>query len=201
MPLRVAGREDSLRAAFSYALDRHTTLQLAPQLSRYQTQYDDTLGSGSAVELGITHRLRIDYPDWYLRAYADVRSYRRDGGLSAQTVARLPAYLQTGLGNGSIDPVGYFLPPDSSTLGLCAGLGGNLGGLSLVQDYSRAWRPYGWACATDNSVLGPGYGLSLGAAGRVLGADQLRVEWQRSEAGAPGSSAIQMLSIRYRFYF
>ncbi len=201
LPLRVAGYEDSLRLQLGYALDRQTTLNLTPQLSRYHTQYADYLGSGSSVELGATHRLRNDYPDVYLRAYTEWRSYRRDGGLSAATVAQLPAYLQTGLGNGSIDPVGYFLPPDNSTVGLCAGIGGNLAGLSLPEDYSRAWRPYGWACATDNSVLGPGYNASAGLAGSVFGADQLRIEWQRSEANAPGGASIQILSIRYRHYF
>jgi len=201
LPLRVAGHEDSLRLTLNYTLDRHTTLHLQPQYSRYHTQYDDYLGNGTAVELGATHRLRNDYPDLYLRAYADLRSYRRDGGLSAQTVAQLPAYLQTGLSNGSIDPVGYFVPPDNRTLGLCVGVAGNLGGISLPEDYSRAWRPYGYACATDNSVLGAGYSASIGLAGSISGPDQLRIEWLRSEASAPGASSIQILSIRYRHYF
>jgi len=201
LPLRVAGYEDDLRLTLDYALDRWNTLHLTPRYSRYHTQYGDYLGNGSSLELGATHRLRTDYPDIYLRAYTEWRSYRRDGDLSAQTVAQLPAYLQTGLGSGTIDPVGYFLPPDSSTMGLCAGIGGNLTGISLPEDYSRAWRPYGWLCATDNSTLGFGYGASLGVAGSVLGADQLRIEWQRSEAVAPGGTSIQLLSIRYRFYF
>ena len=200
VPMRVAGHEDSLLGALTYTLDRHTTVRVAPQLNRYRTQYDDVLGSGAGLELDLTHRLRSDYPDLYLRAYTDNRSYRRDGGLSTQTIARLPANLQAGLADGSIDPVGYFLPVDSSTAGLCTGIGGNLSGLSLPDDYSRAWRPYGNACLTDNSALGQGYLASLGVAGSLTGNDHLRVEWLRSEATAPGGAAINTLSIRYRHY-
>lgn len=201
LPMRVAGHEDSLLAALGYALDRRTTLRAAPQFTRYHTQYGDALGSGAAIAVDVTHHLRSDYPDLYLRAYTDNRGYQRDGSLSAQTIAQLPAAVQAGLADGSIDPIGYFLPRDSSTLGLCAGVGGNLSGLSLPEDYSRAWRPYGNGCLTDNSVLGQGYLASVGAAGPVVGHDHLRLEWQRSEATTPGGTSINTLSIRYRHYF
>lgn len=201
LPLRVAGREDRLAAALSYALDRQTTVRAAPGLSRYATQYGDHLASGRSLNLEVSHRLRLDYPDAYVRAYTENRGFQRDGGLSNGTVARLPAYLQTGLGNGSIDPVGYFIPRDSSTLGVCAGVGGNLSGLSLQEDYSRAWRPYSDVCRTENSVVGPGYIASAGVAGPVLGADQLRLEWLTSKATAPGGTSMHIFSIRYRHYF
>ena len=201
LPLRVAGYEHGLMGALSYTLDRQTTLRASPQFNRYYTQYHDALGSGATVDLEVSHRLRIDYPDTYLRAYTENRSFTRDGGLSAQTVARLPAYLQTGLGDGSIDPVGYFIPRDSSTVGACAGVGGNLSGLSLQEDYSRAWRPYGNACITENSVVGQGYLATLGVAGPALGADHLRFEWHGSKANAPGGASMHTFSIRYRHYF
>lgn len=201
LPLRVAGYEHGLMGALSYTLDRQTTLRASPQFNRYYTQYHDTLGSGTSVDLEISHRLRIDYPDTYVRAYTENRSFTRSGGLSTQTVARLPAYLQTGLGDGSIDPVAYFIPQDSSTVGACTGVGGNLSGLSLQDDYSRAWRPYGNACITENSVVGQGYLATLGLAGPVLGADHLRFEWQGSKANVPGGASMHIFSIRYRHYF
>ena len=201
LPLRVAGYESSLMAALSYTLDRQTTLRLAPQFDRYATQYHDHLGSGRSVDFDLSHRLRIDYPDTYVRIYTENRSFQRSGSLSAATVAQLPAYLQTGLEDGSIDPVGYFIPQSSSTLGACAGVGGNLSGLSLQEDYSRAWRPYGNSCITENSVVGQGYLATLGLAGPVLGADHLRFEWHGSKANAPGGASMHTLSIRYRHYF
>lgn len=201
LPLRVAGYESGLMGALSYTLDRQTTLRASPRFNRYYTQYHDGLGSGRSVDLEVSHRLRSDYPDTYVRLYTENRSLQRNGGLSAQTVAQLPAYLRTGLGNGSIDPVGYFIPQGSSTVGACAGVGGNLSGLSLQEDYSRAWRPYGNACITENSAVGQGYLAKLGLAGPALGADHLRFEWNASKAAAPGGASTHTFNIRYRHYF
>ncbi len=201
LPLRVAGYEHGLMGALSYTLDRQTTLRASPQFNRYYTQYHDDLGSGSSIDFDLSHRLRTDYPDTYVRLYTENRSFQHSGGLSAETVARLPSYLQIGLGDGSIDPVGYFIPRSSSTLGACAGVGGNLSGLSLQDDYSRAWRPYGNACVTENSAVGQGYLATLGLAGPVFGADHLRFEWNGTSANAPGGASMHTLTIRYRHYF
>ncbi len=201
LPLRVAGYESSVQGALTYALDRRNYLRMAPRLNRYHTQYDDKLGSGSALELEAGHYFRQVYPDWRARLYLQRQAFSRDGSLSAQSLARLPTYLQTGIAANTIDPVGYFIPQDSRTVGACLAVGENLAGLSLQNDYSRAWRPFADGCLTNNSVVGDGYSAILGIAGSVRGPDHLSFQWTRSGVTTPGSQPLTTLSIRYRHYF
>ena len=201
LPLRAAGYESSVQGALTYQLDQRNYLRASPRLSRYYTQYDDYLGSGTGMELEAGHHFRSTYPDWQARLYVQNQSYSRDGGLSAQTLQRLPAYLQSGIAAGTIDPVGYFIPQDSTTMGACLGAGDNLSGLSLQSEYSRAWRPYGDICLTNNSVVGDGYIAMLGIAGPVRGPDHLSLQWQDSDGTVPGSAPLHTFSIRYRHYF
>lgn len=201
LPLRAAGYESSVQGALTYQVDKRNYLRASPRLSRYYTQYDDYLGSGTGMELEAGHHFRSTYPDWRARFYLQSQAYSRDGGLSPQTLQRLPAYLQTGIGAGTIDPVGYFIPQDSTTVGACLAVGDNLSGLSLQNDYSRAWRPYADLCLTNNSVVGDGYITTLGVAGPIRGPDHLAIQFLNSDGTVPGSSPLSTLTIRYRHYF
>ncbi|MDP3701230.1 MAG: tetratricopeptide repeat protein [Hylemonella sp.] len=201
LPLRAAGYESGLQGALTYTLDKRNYLRASPRLSRYYTQYDDYLGSGTSVELEAGHHFRNTYPDWRARLYLQNRAYSRDGGLSPQTLQRLPAYLQTSITAGTIDAVGYFIPQDSTTVGACLAVGDNLSGLSLQNDYSRAWRPYADVCLTNNSVVGEGYITTLGVAGPIRGPDHLAIQFLNSDGTVPGSASLSTLSIRYRHYF
>ncbi|MDZ4075764.1 MAG: tetratricopeptide repeat protein [Hylemonella sp.] len=201
LPLRAAGYENSVQGALTYQLDKRNYLRASPRLSRYYTQYDDYLGSGTGMEVEAGHHFRSTYPDWRARLYLQSQAYSRDGGLSPQTLQRLPAYLQTGIGAGTIDPVGYFIPQDSTTVGACLAVGDNLSGLSLQNDYSRAWRPYADLCLTNNSVVGDGYITTLGVAGPIRGPDHLAIQFLNSDGTVPGSSPLSTLTIRYRHYF
>lgn len=201
LPLRAAGYESSVQGALTYTLDKRNYLRASPRLSRYYTQYDDYLGSGTNLELEAGHHFRSDYPDWRARLYVQNQAYSRDGGLSPQTLQRLPAYLQTGIAAGTTDPVAYFIPQDSTTVGACLAVGDNLSGLSLQNDYSRAWRPFADLCLTNNSVVGDGYVATLGVAGSLRGPDHLSIQWLDSDGSVPGSAPLHTLSIRYRHYF
>lgn len=201
LPLRAAGYESSVQGALTYHLDKRNYLRASPRLSRYYTQYDDYLGSGTSLELEAGHHFRSTYPDWRARLYLQSQGYSRDGSLSTQSLQRLPAYLQTGITSGTLDPVGYFIPQDSTTVGACLAVGDNLSGLSLQHDYSRAWRPYADVCLTNNSVVGDGYIATLGIAGPVLGPDHLALQLLNSDGTVPGSAPMTIFSIRYRHYF
>jgi polysaccharide biosynthesis protein PelB len=201
VPLRVAGYENSVYADVTYNLDRRNYLRAAPRWSRYFTQYGDELGSGRILEAEAGHRLRVEYPDWRVRAYAVAQDYTHDGSISADSLARLPAYLQTGIGNGSIDGSGYFVPQSNSTVGACVTMGDNRSGQSLQNGFSRAWLPFMDLCLRHNTVSGDGYTGLLGMAGSITGSDHLVVQWQGSDVAVPGSTALRSLSIRYRRYF
>lgn len=201
LPLRTAGYADSLSAGASYALDQALYLRASVRQSSFYTQYDDYLSRGLSTHLETGYRLRSVYPDWRLRLYWQNQSYTRDGSLSTATVQRLSPDLQNGINAGTLDGVGYFIPQDSATLGACLSGGDNLGGQSLQNGYSRAWRPYADVCLLNNSVVGAGYESALGLAGAVIGADQLALQWQASAGNIPGGSATHTISLRYRLYF
>ncbi|MEK9950908.1 MAG: tetratricopeptide repeat protein [Curvibacter sp.] len=201
LPLRAAGTESQLGGALDYTLDRRNYLRVAPRLSRYHTQFGDALGSGHSLDLEAGHRLRASYPDWRARLVLQTQSFRRDGSLSAASLQRLPDYLRDGIASGSLDAASYFIPQSSATVAACLTTGDNLDGLSLQNDYSRAWRPFGDACLRRNSVLGNGYAATIGVAGSVLGADHLSLQWSGSDNATPGNASIRTLSIRYRHYY
>ena len=201
LPLRAAGYESSLMGALNYTLDRRNYLRVAPRLSRYHTQFDDYLGSGRSLDLEAGHRLRSDYPDWRARVFLQTQAFDRNGGVSAENLQRLPAYLQAAISSGSTDAASYFIPQDSRTVGACVSMGDNLGGMSLQTDYSRAWRPYTDLCLRNNNVTGDGYSALLGLAGSVFGTDHLSLQWQGSDNATPGTSSIRTFSVRYRHYF
>ncbi len=201
LPLRTAGYADSLSAGATYGLDRALYLRASGRQSRFYTQYDDYLSRGLATHLEAGYRLRSEYPDWRLRLYWQNQSYTRDGSLSAATLSRLSTGLQDAITAGTLDPVGYFIPQDSATLGACLSGGDNLGGQSLQNGYSRAWRPYADVCLLNNSVVGTGYESALGLAGAVIGADQLALQWRASAGNIPGGSSTRTISLRYRLYF
>jgi hypothetical protein len=201
LPLRVAGYENSLYARFNYSLGKREYLRIAPRLTQYYTQYDDYLGNARILELEAGYRIRTEYPDWRIRAYATNQNFSYDGGISNSSRAMLPATLQNGIASGDIDPVRYFIPESSTTWGACVSMGDNLAGQNLQTTYSRAWRPFLDVCLRHNTVEGDGYEGAVGLAGSLTGADHLSVQWLNSDGSVPGSAVTRSLAIRYRHYF
>jgi predicted Zn-dependent protease len=201
LPLRVAGYENSLYASFNYSLDKRNYLRIAPHMSRYYTQYHDELGSGRILELEAGHRLQTEFPAWRARVYALGQDFSANGSISAENLTRLPAYLQTGIGNGTISAADYFVPQSNTTVGGCVSMGDTAAGSGQRGGYRRAWRPFMDLCLRHNTVAGGGYTGLLGVAGSLIGADELAMQWQSSEGAVPGSATTHSLSIRYRHYF
>lgn len=201
LPLRLAGYENSLYASFNYTLGKREYLRIAPRLTYYHTQYDDYLGSARILDLEAGYRIRTEYPDWRVRAFATHQSFSYDGGLSSSSRAMLPADLQNGINSGAIDPVRYFIPEGSTTWGACVGMGENLAGQNLQTIYSRAWRPFLDVCLRHNTLTGDGYTGTLGMAGSLTGEDHLSVQLEHSDGSVPGSAATRSFVIRYRHYY
>lgn len=201
LPLRAAGYESGVYGNLVYSVDRHNYLRVAPRWSRYATQYDDELGSSRMLELEAGHRLQAAFPAWRARVYAVGQDYSRDGSISAANLARLPAYLQTGIAGGTLNAADYFIPQSNTTVGACVSMGDTAAGPGQRGGWRRAWRPFMDLCLRHNSSAGDGYTGLLGLAGSLAGPDELAVQWQGSDGAIPGSAAAQSLSIRYRHYF
>ena len=199
--LRLAGRQDSLSLGLQYALGKREHVALTQSFSRYQTQLGDALGHGRLTELEIGHRLRIDYPDWRVRAYASHQGYSYAASLGAPSRAALNPALQAAISSGAVDGVRYFMPDGSTTLGACVGMGENLAGQNLREVYTRAWRHFYDVCATHNSINAGGYAGVLGVAGSVLGEDLLSLRLEQSSGGSGSGALSRLLSARYRYYF
>jgi polysaccharide biosynthesis protein PelB len=200
LPMRVAGYENSLSGGLNYVIGKREYLRISPRLTQYFTQFEDYLGSGRILDMEAGYRVRTEYPDWRLRAFAVHQNFSRDGGISENSKALLPDVIQQGLNDQSIS-AGYFIPEGNTSWGLCANLGENVGGQSLQTTYSRAWRPFLDLCYRRNTLSGDGYTRLLGYAGSITGEDHLSIQWQYSDVATPGSPAFRALQLRYRHYF
>ena len=200
-PLRVAGLESAVGVSLNYTLGKREYLRLSPRVSNYFTQQGDYLGSGRSLDLEVGYRIRTDYPDWRVRAFATLQQYTRNQGLDEAARLRLPARLQTALTVSGLSVSDYFIPQGSTTVGTCLSMGENVGGQNLQTIYSRAWRPYFDACLTHNTLNGLSYNGLVGLAGSVTGEDHLSVQLQNSNNAQTSGSATQSLAIRYRRYY
>jgi polysaccharide biosynthesis protein PelB len=199
--LQLAGYEHSAYGSLSYTLDKRTYLRAAPRLSQYYTQFGDYLGSGRTLDLEAGYRIRTEYPDWRVRVLLSQQDISRDGSVSAASLASLPADLQASIAAGATDPLGYFLPENSTSWGLCAGMGENLAGQNIQTVYSRGWRPYVDMCFRDNTRTGSGYSATAGLVGSITGKDHVAIDFQNGNALSNVEGPTRSLTLRYRRYF
>lgn len=202
IPLRVAGEQSSIGFNASYDLTKRDTLSIAWRYSRYATQYGDPLGSGLHHEMAYTHKFRTEYPDGWLRFYlADAHYRHRAGGISQASLNALSPEIRAAIASGTLEVSRYFLPESNRTIGVCLGIGENLGGQSLRRIYSRAWRFFFDSCATSNDVAGSGYSVEVGGAGSLTGEDHVSLMLGQSTGSIGNEGINRFLQFHYRHYF
>ena len=186
--LAVAGAKDEAGARVVYSFAKREYFSGGLRGMRYRTQNGNHLGSGSALEGEVGHRVRIEYPDLTLRLTAANYRFSADGNDDARTAQLNPA--------GGVPGAAFFIPQNSRILG--AGIGF---GESVREGYSRALRPYGSFARTTSSLAGSGYNALLGAGGSVFGADQLSLYWNRARGGGTSGASILEYGLRYEYLF
>ncbi len=201
VPLRIGSKQNGLRLNANYILAKREAISLGTRWSEYTTQLGDPLGSGIFFDLGVTYRLRTEYPDWRLRATYSIARYQYERQLGALSINTLAPEVRTAITLGSVDAVRYFLPESSRTVGLCLGMGENLAGQDLRTVYSRSWRPYYELCGTHNDITGLGFRIDLGLVGSVSGEDHLVLEVGQSAGSVGNLGTNRHLQLRYRHYF
>ncbi|WP_296510588.1 tetratricopeptide repeat protein [Rhodoferax sp.] len=199
--MQVVGVEDSLSSSLRVPLDKRFSVQATPAVKRFYDSFGESLGHGQSLDLEMAYRLRMDYPDWRLRATVQRQIFEPSSALPAAAMLRYPAAFQQAVASGSVLASNYFLPESSTSWGLCMGMGENLGGQSLQNGFSRGWRPFGEMCVRNDSQAGDGYTSQFGVAGSLLGSDLMRIELQHSSGLANSSSPSKTLTVRYRNYF
>lgn len=201
LPMQVFGYESGLHASLNYTLGKREYVRIAPRLSRYYTQLGDYLGSGHTLDLEAGYRLRTEYPDWRVRAFATYLRTAPAEGVGEAFKAALPQPVRAAIESGDFDPLTFFIPQGSTTMGVCASMGENLAGQNLQTVYSRAWRPFVDFCLSHNTAGSEGYTGILGMAGSLTGEDHLSVQLQNSEGYVSGGGMTRSLAIRYRHYY
>ncbi len=201
LPLRVGGYENNLRLGLNYAISKREYVSIAPRLNRYYTQYGDYLGSGRIFYVDAGYRIRTEYPDWRVHAFAISQSYSYDGAVGAQALAHLSPAVRNAIASGDIDAVRYFVPDGSITRGVCLGMGENLAGQDLQEVYTRAWRHFYDVCPTRNTLNGAGYTGTIGIVGSISGEDHLSLRLEQSSDGSGSGALSRSLAARYKHYF
>jgi hypothetical protein len=182
-PLAVAGRQQEFRFGADLRLTATNPVRVTLRSARLELQSGERLGQALGLDWEVGQVLRGAAPDLSVRAFGSYSQYRRTGHALPGWTARLTP--------DGTQPGAAFFVPDSFALhgvGLSAGL-------AARDSYTRAWRPFIDLSLTRHSRLGGGYSASVGAAGRLLGSDQLLVQFSTSRAGT-GSDA-RSLGLRY----
>lgn len=194
LALRVAGMKSRASASLRYQATRQDQFSLTHWGERYQLQSGTEVGKGRHSALQYTHTYRQDAPSLEWSLFWSTHTYRRRDLSGLQPVD---------LGLQQLLPVDtnafgrdYFLPDNFRFYGI--ELSSNM---RYAQDYSRALRPFASISRTWHSRLGPGYGVRLGMAGSVLGADHLSLSWGQSQSGIQSQDTTRDLQLTYRLHF
>lgn len=181
--LAVAGLQQELRLGAALRLSQTDSARVGLRAARLGLQGNDYLGAVGSLEWELGHTLRNADPMLGVRLFGQYSRYSRGD-------AALPAWTARLTPDGS-QPGSAFFVPDSFAL---HGVGLNFG-LADRDAYTRAWRPFFDLSLTTHSRLGAGHGLTVGVAGRLLGSDQLLLQYSSTRSGATGNA--RTLGLRY----
>jgi Flp pilus assembly protein TadD len=188
IPLAIGGHRDRIAASLNYAFSKREYLRVEGWSADYHTQHGQSLGAGRGLNYELGHKLRTEYPDANLRYSGSIQHY------SAAEFADAGSARFTQ--DGSIPPGSLFLPQSFKLQGLNLGLG------TAVRDgYTRALRPYADFGRSHNSLSGNGYNWLAGAAGSVLGPDNLALYLTRSRGGGGTNISVKEFGLRYQLFF
>lgn len=192
--LRMAGMRDRLALGLRYQMTRQDSFDLSLSGDRYRLQTGAGLGSGRHGMLEYTHVYRQEAPSLEYGAFWSVHGFTRTDPAILGAQGRI--FQRYVLGENTSMGPDFFVPDNFRFYGVRISTNTH-----FEQDYSRALRPYASLSRTWHSALGPGYGVSLGVAGNVLGADHLRLSWELSKSGMQSSGMTHSLQVAYQLFF
>ena len=194
LALRIAGMKSRAAVSLRYQATRQDQIVIMHWAERYKLQTGAEVGSGRHSSVNYTHTYRQEAPSLELGAFWSTHDFsQRDIASLSPRDQEFRRYLPP-----SITEVGpdYFVPESFSYYGLQVSTN-----MRYEQEYTRAIRPYASVSRTWHSRLGPGYGLRLGVAGAMLGADHLRLSWGLGKSGLQTEGLTRDLQFSYRLHF
>ena len=186
--LRVGGVKSTFDNTLTWAISSREYLRAGLAWNRYFSQSGADLGRGTLYNLEAGHRVRIEYPDFNLRAFLTRANFSANLTDDALLAGLRPAALNTGSDT--------YLSSSYTQWGLAAGWG-----QSLQQRYTRALRPFFDVSLFHNSLTGSGRGVRMGLAGSLAGSDHAVVYFSQF-TGTPGApQGLREFGLTYQWLY
>ena len=187
--LRLAGMKDQAGVGLRYQISRLDHAYLNVQAEQFELQTGQWLGNARHAGLRYTHTYRQDLPQLEFSAFGSWHRYRLNNAPIAWPAMDF-------LPEGALDGAGSLLPQNFGFYGVEVA-----SNMRLEQEYTRALQPFFSLSRTWHSQLGAGYGIRLGVAGSVLGADHFSIAWGLSKSGLQSQDLNREVQVRYRLHF
>ncbi|ASL42759.1 hypothetical protein bAD24_I04660 [Burkholderia sp. AD24] len=186
--LQIGGMKDNVVGTVTYRATQHLYATGTVEADRFYSQARHYLGSGVLSTGEIGYRIRTNYPDYTVRligAHGDYGASGEADGLISRLipVAAGPATAAT------------FIPQTYSQYGLFIGFGND-----LIDQYTRAWRPFLDLGMLHDSSQGWGPEISLGLAGTVFGGDHAALFFSHQRVSRLGTPVTQ-IGARYSWFY
>ncbi|KIG03029.1 tetratricopeptide repeat protein [Caballeronia concitans] len=186
--LIVGGMKDLASVGFNYRPDPHVFVGGRVEYDRFHGQDKSFLGTGTVVDFNAGYKLRVDYPDYTIRAVVTHGQYSASGNPGGQLARLLPA--------GTPLTARQFMPQTFTQEGVLFSFGDD-----LPEGYTRAWRPFFAAGPLHDSNQGWTAQVRVGLAGSVFGNDQALVYYEHAGATAGRTQAFTEYGVRYRWLY
>lgn len=194
LALRIAGMKNRAALSLNYQATRQDRFTLMHAREGYRLQTGAQLGNGRHSAIEYNHSYRQETPQLEFGAFWSTHAYQhRDlNGLGPQDLA----FRQFLPANTPDAGPGYFVPENFSFYGVRLSTN-----LRYEQEYTRALQPFASLSLTVHSSLGVGYGIRLGLATSVLGADHLSLTLGLDKSGLQTPGSTRDVQLRYRLHF
>ncbi|NPT41377.1 tetratricopeptide repeat protein [Paraburkholderia sp. 1N] len=186
--LQVGGMKDNVIGTVTYRMTQHLYATGTVEADRFYSQARNYLGSGVLSSGEVGYKIRTGYPDYTVRLIGVHGDYSANGQADGLISQLIPA---------SAGPVtaSSFVPQTYSQYGLFFGFGND-----LLDQYTRAWRPFLDLGILHDSFQGWGPEISLGLAGTVFGGDHAALFFSHQRVSRLGTPVTQV-GARYSWFY
>ncbi|TCK95934.1 tetratricopeptide repeat protein [Paraburkholderia sp. BL9I2N2] len=186
--LLVGGMKDNVIGTVTYRMTQNLYATGSVEADRFYSQARNYLGSGVLSTGEIGYRIRTNYPDYTFRLVGAHGDYGASGNADALISRLVPA---------AAGPVtaSTFIPQTYSQYGFFFGFGND-----LIDQYTRAWRPFLDVGLQHDSNQGWGPAISLGLAGTIFGGDHAAIYFSHQRVSHLGTPVTQ-IGARYSWFY
>lgn len=186
--LLVGGMKDNVVGTITYRVTQSLYATGTVEADRFYSQARNYLGSGVLSTGEIGYRIRTNYPDYTVRLIGTHGDYGASGEADGLISRLIP--VSAGPVNAST-----FVPQTYSQYGAFFGFGND-----LIDQYTRAWRPFLDVGVLHDSFQGWGPSVSLGLAGTVFGGDHAALFFSHQRVSRLGTPVTQ-IGARYSWFY